>query len=263
MHGTLYLIPTPLGDTPPAQVLPAETLDVATRLRSFVVEQAKSARAFLRQLPMGVPLQTLTLRELNEHTPSAQLPMLLAPLLAGEDIGLLSEAGCPAVADPGAALVRLAHRAGIPVRPLVGPSAILLALMGCGLIGQRFAFHGYLPVQADARQRALQALEQRAARDDAVQVFIETPYRNAAMWQAIVTACAADTLLCVAADLTMPTQSIDMRTVADWRGQPPDLARRPAVFLLYRAPAAHERHGHGHERPHGRTHQAGNTPVDR
>jgi 16S rRNA (cytidine1402-2'-O)-methyltransferase len=238
VQGTLYLIPTPLGDTPPAQVLPAETLAVAARLRSFVVEHAKSARAFLRQLPMGVPVQSLTLRELNEHTPPAQVPPLLAPLLAGEDVGLLSEAGCPAVADPGAELVRLAHQAGIPVRPLVGPSSILLALMGSGLVGQRFAFHGYLPVQAEARQHALRILEQRAARDDAAQVFIETPYRNAAMWQAIVTACAAETLLCVAADLTLPTQTIVMRKVADWRGHPPDLARRPAVFLLYHAPAA-------------------------
>lgn len=237
-HGTLYLIPTPLGATPPEQVLPAATRDVTVRLRSFVVEHAKTARAFLGQLPLRVPLQSLTLRELNEHTPAVHVPSLLAPLLAGEDVGLLSEAGCPAVADPGAELVRLAHQAGIPVRPLVGPSAILLALMGSGLVGQRFAFHGYLPVQADARQRALQALEQRAARDDAAQIFIETPYRNRAMWQAIVTACAPDTLLCVAADLTLPTQTITMRAVADWRDAPPDLARRPAVFLLYRAPAA-------------------------
>lgn len=234
MPGTLYLIPTPLGDTPLHQVLPEHTRRVAAGLDTFVVEHAKSARAFLKQLPTATPLQALTLLELNEHTPAGRLDALLAPLLAGKDVGLLAEAGCPAVADPGADLVRLAHQHGIAVQPLVGPSAILLALMASGLVGQRFAFHGYLPVKTEARLRALQDLEKRAARDAAAQAFIETPYRDAAMLEAILAACAHDTLLCVAADLTLPTQLIATRRIAEWRGTPPDLARRPTVFLLYR-----------------------------
>ncbi|MDD3529651.1 MAG: SAM-dependent methyltransferase, partial [Gallionellaceae bacterium] len=147
MAGTLYLIPTPLGDTPLDLVLPEETRRIAARLTHFVVEHAKTARAFLKQVGTEVPLQQLDLAELNEHTRDNVLEALLAPLLAGHDVGLLSEAGCPAVADPGTDLVRLAHRHGIRVRPLVGPSSILLALMASGLVGQRFTFHGYLPAK--------------------------------------------------------------------------------------------------------------------
>ena len=234
MAGTLYLIPTPLGDTPLDHVLPAETRRIAAGLHTFVVEHAKTARAFLRQLPTNTPLQRLTLLELNEQTPASHLDALLAPLLAGEDVGLLSEAGCPAVADPGADLVRLAHQAGIEVRPLVGPSAILLALMGSGLVGQRFAFHGYLPSKPEARAQALRALEKRAEKDDAAQAFIETPYRNTALLETILATCGDETLLCIARDLTLPTQLLATRRVADWRGALPDLAKRPTVFLLYR-----------------------------
>lgn len=235
MAGVLYLIPTPLGDTPLDHVLPAETRRIAADLLTFVVEHAKTARAFLKQLPSNTPLQQLTLLELNEHTPASHLDALLAPLLAGEDVGLLSEAGCPAVADPGADLVRLAHRAGIEVRPLVGPSAILLALMGSGLVGQRFAFHGYLPSKPEARAQALRALEKRAEKDDAAQAFIETPYRNTALLETILATCGDETLLAIARDLTLPTQLLATRRVADWRGAIPDLAKRPTVFLLYRS----------------------------
>lgn len=232
----LYLIPTPLGAIPPDWVLPSETTRIARRLDYFIVENAKSARAFLKQIGTDTPLQQLDLRELSEHTAASMLPNLLAPLLAGRDAGLLSEAGCPAVADPGADLVRLAHGHGIPVKPLVGPSSILLALMGSGLSGQRFAFHGYLPAKAEARTHALRQLERRATTDRAAQIFIETPYRNHAMLEGILQACAPDTWLTLACDLSIETEYLVSRRVVDWRGKVPDLDRRPCVFVIGRDP---------------------------
>lgn len=235
MAGTLYLIPTPLGDTPLDAALPAAALRVTARLEHFVVENAKSARAFLKKVGTHTPLQQLSLAELNEHTPDSALPDLLAPLLAGHDVGVLSEAGCPAIADPGAKLARLAHQQGVRVQPLVGPSAILLALMASGLVGQRFSFHGYLPAKPEERAKALRELENRAARDDAAQVFIETPYRNKAMLDSILATCRDDTLLTAACDLTLDTESIATRTLAAWRAASPTLDKRPCVFVLYRA----------------------------
>jgi 16S rRNA (cytidine1402-2'-O)-methyltransferase len=232
---TLYLIPTPLGDTPLDLVLPEETRRIASRLDHFVVEHAKTARAFLKRIGTATPLQQLTLAELNEHTPESELLNLMAPLQAGHDVGLLSEAGCPAVADPGANLVRLAHRSGIPVKPLVGPSSILLALMASGLVGQRFAFHGYLPAKPDERAKALKELEKRATREDAAQAFIETPYRNPAMLETILAACQPDTLVTVACDLTLTTEYIITKTVETWRKSLPELNKRPCVFLLWRS----------------------------
>jgi 16S rRNA (cytidine1402-2'-O)-methyltransferase len=235
--GILYLIPTPLGDSgdpPLSHVIPEETRRIAAGLTTFVVEQAKTARAFLKQLPTLTPIQQLTLLELNEHTPDRELDKLIAPLLAGSDVGLISEAGCPAVADPGASLVRLAHRHGIRVRPLTGPSSILLALMGSGLIGQRFAFHGYLPAKPDERAKALRDLEKRARNEDAAQVFIETPYRNQAMLETLLTACQPDTLLTIACDLTLDREFLATRNIAEWQGTLPDIRKRPTVFLLYR-----------------------------
>ena len=234
MAGTLYLIPTPLGATALDTVLPEQTRRIAAGLSTFVVEHPKTARAFLKQVGTARPLQQLTLLELNEHTRPAELKALLAPLLAGTDVGLISEAGCPAVADPGADLVRLAHQHGIRVKPLTGPSSILLALMGSGLVGQRFAFHGYLPARPEARQQALRELEKRAERDDAAQAFIETPYRNTAMLDSILAACRDDTWLCLACDLTLDSERVQSRCVADWRGQLPQIERRPCVFLLWR-----------------------------
>jgi 16S rRNA (cytidine1402-2'-O)-methyltransferase len=233
--GVLYLIPTPLGDTALTHVLPEETRRIAAGLTTFVVEQAKTARAFLKQLPTSTPIQQLTLLELNEHTPASELETLLAPLLAGQDVGLISEAGCPAVADPGANLVRLAHQHDIRVRPLTGPSSILLALMGSGLVGQRFAFHGYLPVKAEERAKALRELEKRSQKEDSAQVFIETPYRNQAMLETILASCQPDTLLTVACDLTLESEYLTTRPISAWRVQQPDIQKRPAVFLIYAA----------------------------
>ena len=234
-HGTLYLIPSALGPGDVAQILPAAGMAVLARLTTFVAENPRSARAFLKAAGYPRPLQGVDLRVLNEHTRSGELAGLLEPLLAGTDCGLLSEAGCPAVADPGAALVRLAHRHDIRVAPLVGPSSILLALMASGLDGQRFSFHGYLPVQATARRNALLDLERASQRERRTQIFIEAPYRNAQLVQAILEACHGSTLLCLATDLTLETESIRTRAVAAWKaGSAPAISRRPTVFLLHR-----------------------------
>lgn len=233
MNGTLYLIPSPLGDSPLDAILPPNTLALIRRLDTFVVEHAKTARAFLKQAGTALPLQQLTLLELNEHTKGSELDALLAPLLTGKDVGLISEAGAPAVADPGANLARLAHRKGIRVVPMVGPSAILLALMASGLNGQRFAFHGYLPVDKAERAKKLKELEALSRSRDETQIFIETPYRNMPLLEAIGHSCAPATLLCVATDLTLETEWIATRPVGEWKKHLPEIAKRPTVFLLY------------------------------
>lgn len=231
--GILYLIPVPLGQSPIDSVLPASVRACARQLKHFVAENAKSARAFLKLLPSDTPLQQIEIHELSEHTPSSALPALLAPLLAGIDIGLISEAGCPAVADPGANLVDLAQRKGIRVVPLVGPSSLLLALMGSGLSGQNFAFHGYLPIKDEERLKKLQELEKESRKEKRTQIFIETPYRNRQMLSTLIKACAADTRICVATDLTLDSECITTRTASQWRQQEaPDIDRRPTVFLL-------------------------------
>lgn len=230
--GTLYLIPVALGGADAQSLLPSATLDAARALRTFVAEDAKSARAFLKAIRHPGPLQELRIDLLNEHTPARDIDALLAPLIAGTDCGLMSEAGCPAVADPGAELVRRAHGAGIQVVPLTGPSSILLALMASGLNGQRFTFHGYLPVEKSKRARSLKDLEARSRGE--TQIFIETPYRNAAMLDTLLEHCRGDTLLCIAADLTLATESVATRAISEWKKKPPVLDRRLAVFLLYR-----------------------------
>jgi len=231
--GRLYLVPNLLGVVPPAAVLPQRTIDVARSLGHFVVETPKLARQFLKTIGPSQPLQTLQISELNEHTPLHRVDSLLAPTLAGDDLGLLSDAGCPGIADPGAALVAAAHRAGVPVVPLVGPSAVLLALMASGMNGQVFAFHGYLPSKPAARAVALKALDRAVARTGATQLFIETPYRNEAMIDAVLETCSPATRFCVAADLTLPSEVIVSREVAAWRKEArPALANRPAMFLL-------------------------------
>lgn len=231
--GTLYLIPVPLGQSPLDAVLPPHVRERAKQLKQFVAENAKSARAFLKMLPCETPLQQIDIRELSEHTSAKALPELLAPLIAGQDVGLISEAGCPAVADPGANLVALAQQEGIRVVPMVGPSSILLALMASGLSGQNFAFHGYLPVKDDERQKKLRDLEKDSQREKRAQIFIETPYRNRQMLETALKACAAGTRICVATDLTLDSERIATRTVAEWRRQElPEIDRRPTVFLL-------------------------------
>lgn len=225
----LYAIPTPLGGAP-QPVLSEATLKIVSGLRDFVAENAKSARAFLSAA--GCKPREVSIAELSEHTPLDQVASLLAPLREGRDLGLLSEAGCPAIADPGAALVEAAHREGFRVVPLVGPSSISLALMASGLEGQRFAFCGYLPRDAGERARRIRELESRSRKVNETEIFIETPYRNEALLAALLETCAPSTRLCVAADLTLATESIRVRTIGDWRRAPSELGRRPAVFLL-------------------------------
>jgi len=229
--GTLYLIPVALGGDNASSLVPPATLDAARRLRTFITENAKSARRFLKAIAHPRPLQQMNFHALDEHTRDVE--PLLALLLSGEDCGLMSEAGCPAVADPGSALVRRAHQVGVHVVPLVGPSSIVLALMASGLSGQRFAFHGYLPVDRMERARKLKDLEARAS--DETQIFIETPYRNGALLSALLENCGGDTLLCVAVDLTLPAEFVTTRTISEWKTKPPVLDRRLAVFLLSRA----------------------------
>lgn len=233
MPGTLYLIPCTLGDTPAGQVLPQYVIDIARKLKHFVVEQPRTARQFLSALKHEQPIQSLHFATLNEHTAAKELADLLAPLLAGEDVGIISEAGCPGIADPGADLVNLAHRSGIRVVPLVGPSSILLALMASGLNGQCFAFHGYLPIAEADRNKTIASLEAESARRNQTQMFIETPYRNEKMFVALLSHCRPQTLLCVASDITLPTEQIHTRTIAQWKSLPaPQLGKRPSLFLL-------------------------------
>jgi 16S rRNA (cytidine1402-2'-O)-methyltransferase len=199
-------------------------------LRDLVVENAKSARAFLSAI--GASPREVQMAELNEHTPPAHIPSLLQPLREGRSLGLLSEAGCPAIADPGAALVDAAHAGGFRVVPLIGPSAITLALMASGLEGQRFAFCGYLPRESAERAQRIKELESRSRREQETQIFIETPYRNEALLAALLSTCAPGTRLCIAVDLTLPGESIRTRAIADWRRERPAIGKRPAVFLL-------------------------------
>jgi 16S rRNA (cytidine1402-2'-O)-methyltransferase len=199
-------------------------------LRDFVVENAKSARAFLGAA--GVQVRDVRIAELNEHTPPDDIVHLLQPLREGRSLGLLSEAGCPAIADPGGALIDAAHAAGFRVVPLIGPSAITLALMASGLEGQRFAFCGYLPREGAERAQRIKELEQRSRREQETEIFIETPYRNEALLAALLSTCAPGTRLCVAADLTLASESIRTRPIAAWRRERPAIGKRPAVFLL-------------------------------
>jgi 16S rRNA (cytidine1402-2'-O)-methyltransferase len=231
--GRLYIIPSLLGVIPPQEVLPQRTIEIARSLGHFVVETPKAARQFLKTLAPERPLQSLALAVLNEHTPASRVDALLAPALEGHDLGLISDAGCPGIADPGAVLVAAAHRAGIGVTPLVGPSAVLLALMASGMNGQSFTFHGYLPAKPAPRNAALRALEQAIARTGSTQLFIEAPYRNDALVEAVLAACRPDLRFCAAVDLTLPSERVECRTIAAWRAtRRPSLARRPAIFLL-------------------------------
>ncbi|OSI09517.1 SAM-dependent methyltransferase [Neisseria zoodegmatis] len=236
MPPILYLIPTPLGTPDTPCLLPHEQAQISG-LTDFVVEAEKTARSHLKHLGITTPIRELNLQTLNEHTDINILPELLKPLHEGRSMGIVSEAGCPVVADPGANLVALAHKHGFEVRPLVGPSSLLLALMASGANGQNFAFKGYLPSEKTERIQALKSLEQQSRRNNETQIFIETPYRNNAMLEDAVATLSPSTRLCTASDLTLPTQTIISKHVADWRKLPslPDLKKRPTIFILHAA----------------------------
>lgn len=231
--GTLYLIPVTLGDDIISKALPPDVVAITQQLETFVVENEKTARRFLSAIKPLKPVRELTLLTLNEHTTDKELPALLAPLLEGRDVGLMSEAGCPGVADPGAKLAALAHRKGIRVAPLIGPSSILLSLMASGLDGQRFTFLGYLPSDKAARVQKLREIEQASRKSRETQIFIETPYRNQHLLEDLLATCHAETRLCVACNVSLESEMIVSKRIADWRNAPsPDLHKKPTVFLL-------------------------------
>jgi 16S rRNA (cytidine1402-2'-O)-methyltransferase len=232
--GILYLIPSTLGDTPPEKVLPQETLTVIRALNQFIVEEVRTARRFLRAAGVTRNLDELTFHIFNEHSDKNSAETYLESLLQGTDTGLLSEAGTPCIADPGAEIVAAAHRNGIRVVPLTGPSSILLALIASGLGGQQFAFHGYLPVDKAGRTKKIRELERESAEKGQTQIFIETPYRNRQMIESLALTCRPDTLICIAVDLTTDHQMVLLRTAGEWRESLPDIHKRPAVFLLSR-----------------------------
>jgi 16S rRNA (cytidine1402-2'-O)-methyltransferase len=241
MTGTLFLIPNGLGAGTLDHVITADVRAITADLDYFIAENGKTARAFLNQValthPLRLRLQDIEIRELNVKTPAAALPDLLAPLIAGRNGGLVSEAGVPAVADPGADLIRIAHERGVRIRPLVGPSSILLALMSSGLSGQNFAFNGYLPTDATERASRIRQLEQRSKQEQQTQIFIETPYRNEALLQALSTHCQPTTHICIATHLTLEDEFIQRMSAQSWKrelaeNRMPDFRKKPTVFLI-------------------------------
>jgi 16S rRNA (cytidine1402-2'-O)-methyltransferase len=231
--GTLYLLPTPLSESGPEKVLPAFNLEIIARLRHFIVEEIRSGRRFLKKALPEIDLEGLRFMIYNEHTDTFDLSSYLEPLENGEDVGLLSEAGLPCIADPGAAIVALAHRRHIRVVPLTGPSSILLALMASGFNGQRFAFHGYLPVERSDRVKKIREMEHSIYTGDEVQVFIETPYRNQQLFDALISNLRNETMLCIGLDLTSGSENITVMEISEWKMKMPALHKKPAVFLLY------------------------------
>ena len=234
MNPALYLIPNLLGETPTDQVLPPYNRDIILGIRHFIVEDVRTARRFLKLVDRSIDIDQLTFYTLNKHTNPEEVASMLKPLEEGSPMGVISEAGCPAVADPGADVVAIAQRKGLQVIPLVGPSSIILSVMGSGFNGQSFAFNGYLPIEPDERIKVLKKLEQRAYTENQTQLFIETPYRNAKMLADILKACRPQTHLCIAAGLTTKEEYIKTRTVKDWNGKLPALEKIPCIFLIYK-----------------------------
>lgn len=233
MTPALYLIPVELGDTPQERVLPSYNREVILGIKYFIVEEPRSARRFLKRVDRDINIDELTFYPMGKHADTALFDKYLKPLAAGESVGVISEAGCPAVADPGADVVAIAQRKGFKVVPLVGPSSMIMAVMASGLNGQSFAFHGYLPIDPADRMKRLKQLEERAVREHQTQLFIETPYRNAKLFATLCQTLRPQTRLCIAAGITTDDEWICTRTVADWRRSTlPDLSKIPAIFLF-------------------------------
>lgn len=231
--GVLYLIPCTLGDTPIEQVLPAYNTDVVRQLRYFIVEEIRTARRFLRRVDREFPIDDCIFFEMGKHADEQRFASYLKPLAERISVGVISEAGCPAVADPGADIVALAQRRGIRVVPLVGPNSMIMAVMASGLNGQSFAFNGYLPIDDSERAQRLKQLEQRAQRERQTQLFIETPYRNRKMFDTLLRTLSPKTRMCVAAGITTRDEWIRTHTIAEWHKQTlPDLSKVPAIFLI-------------------------------
>jgi 16S rRNA (cytidine1402-2'-O)-methyltransferase len=232
MMGNLYLIPTTLGESETARVIPSDVAAIVKEIKYFIVENIRTARRYLRKLDPQLNIDELVFFELNQHTESHLMEEFLKPVIEGFDVGIISEAGCPGVADPGAEVVKLAHLKHIRVIPLVGPSSILLSLMASGMNGQNFAFIGYIPVKPIERVKAIRDIEKRSAMEKQTQIFIETPYRNTALMNDLITTLSDQTRLCVASDITLATEYIKTQTIAQWKNSIPDLNKRPTIFLI-------------------------------
>jgi 16S rRNA (cytidine1402-2'-O)-methyltransferase len=232
--GTLYLIPTTMGECDLNRVLPSYNNVIIKSLQHFIVEDIRTARRFLKKVDREIVIDNLSFSTLNEQTPQSDIEQLLTPLIQSHDVGVISEAGCPAIADPGADIVRLAQQKNIRVVPLVGPSSILMSLMASGFNGQNFAFVGYLPIEQQERGKALKNLEKKVFGDNQTQIFIETPYRNLKLMEEILRNCSQQTHLCVATDISLPTEFIQTKTLSEWKRQLPDIQKRPTIFLLGR-----------------------------
>jgi 16S rRNA (cytidine1402-2'-O)-methyltransferase len=230
--GKLYLIPTTLGETNIEKVIPSEIKNIVGSIRYFIVENTRTARRYLKKLDPDIVIDDLDFKELNEHTDHKGMELFLEPVTRGFDIGIISEAGCPGVADPGAEVVKIAHQKNITVCPLVGPSSILLSLMASGMNGQNFAFIGYIPVKPAERVKAIKEIEKRSWTERQTQIFIEAPYRNTKLLEDLLTSCTDQTRLCIAVDLTLETEFVKTKTIAMWRKSVPDINKRPAIFLL-------------------------------
>jgi 16S rRNA (cytidine1402-2'-O)-methyltransferase len=233
MKTALYLIPVLLGDTSVDRVLPSYNQQVIMGIRHFIVEDVRSARRFLKLVNKDINIDELQFYPLNKHTSPQDISGYLKPLEEGNPMGVISEAGCPAVADPGADVVAIAQRKNLPVVPLIGPSSIILSVMASGFNGQSFAFNGYLPIEPSERAKKLKILEQRAAIEHQTQIFIETPYRNNKMVEDILKSCRPQTKLCIAANITCEDEYIRTKTLKEWKGKVPDLSKIPCIFLLY------------------------------
>ncbi len=232
--GKLYLIPTTLGESEPLDVLPQKVKRIIELLDTYIVENEKTARKFIKSVHPEKVQASLTLSTLNKHTEASEHNDMIKPCLEGKSIGLMSEAGCPGVADPGAAIVKIAHEKGIQVVPLVGPSSILLAVMASGMNGQSFAFNGYLPIDKSEKKNALKNLEKLSSDKNQSQLFIETPYRNNKMLEDIIQALQPSTYLCIAADITLPTEYIKTMRISEWKKTKTDLHNRPAIFIIHK-----------------------------
>ncbi len=228
----IYLVPTTLGESKLETVLPPDHKNIIVSVSYFIVENTRTARRFLKLVDKDIDIDQLTFFELNKHTKSEDLHRYLEPLKDGHDIGIISEAGCPGIADPGADIVRIAHEKNIRVVPLVGPSSILLSLMASGLNGQNFAFNGYLPIKEPAKSKAIKMLESRVYTENQSQLFIEAPYRNLQLFDDLIRNCDSKTLLCVAADITLETEFILTKPVSYWSKNQPDIQKRPAIFII-------------------------------
>lgn len=234
MDTALYLLPVTLGDTELNTVLPAYNIEIIQGIKHFIVEDVRSARRFLKKVDREFDIDSLSFYPLNKHTSAEDISGYLEPLLAGQSMGVISEAGCPAVADPGADVVAIAQRKNLKVVPLVGPSSIILSVMGSGFNGQSFAFHGYLPIEPGERVKRIKQLEQRIYSENQTQLFIETPYRNHKMIDDLLQNCRPQTKLCIAANLTCEGEYIKTRAISEWKGKIPDLSKIPCIFLLYK-----------------------------